>query len=101
MTITTDHSASSYGIPVILDAVGRPMDCAPGVRAAREQLGLTQEGFAAALQASLGVTADDAGDGHTGVSVWAVRKWEQGHRLPGARALYAMADLLRRAKVAD
>ena len=97
MTITTDHSASSYGVPVVLDDTGKPMDYAPGVRAAREQLGLTQEGFAAALQVSLGVSADDAGDGHTGVFVWAVRKWEQGHRLPGARALYAMADLLRRA----
>lgn len=34
MRITTDHAASSYGIPVVLDDDGNPLDQGPGVRAA-------------------------------------------------------------------
>jgi len=46
MTITTQHSASSYGLPVILDDRGRLMDPAPGVRACLARLGWTQPVFA-------------------------------------------------------
>jgi hypothetical protein len=39
MRVTTDHSSSSYGIPVILDDRGRVMDYGPGVRAVMGSLG--------------------------------------------------------------
>lgn len=39
MKITTRHSASRYGIPVILDDRGRLMDQIPGLNLALERLG--------------------------------------------------------------
>lgn len=45
-TITTQHSASSYGLPVVLDERGRLMDPSPGVRACLAALGWTQQEFA-------------------------------------------------------
>jgi hypothetical protein len=46
MKITCDHSASSYGIPVILDDSGQPMDYAPGLTALLDRLGWSRADFA-------------------------------------------------------
>lgn len=46
MTVTTAHSRSSYGLPVILDDGGEVMDPAPGARACLARLGWTQPVFA-------------------------------------------------------
>lgn len=79
MRITTDHPSSSYGQPVILDDAGEVMDYADGVRAIRRQLADTQAEFSARL----------------GVSKRAVESWEYGDRIPSAKALNAIADILR------
>jgi transcriptional regulator with XRE-family HTH domain len=81
MKITTDHSASSYGIPVILDDSGAVMDYAPGIKAVREKLNLTTEQLAQACN----------------VSRRTVEGWEQG-RPPDAAPLNVMAALLKRPK---
>jgi len=39
MTITCDHPASSYGVPVIIDDGGRVMDYAAGLTAVLDRLG--------------------------------------------------------------
>lgn len=78
MRITIDHSASSYGVPVILDDAGKVMDYAPGIKAARVYLGLT----AAALANKLGVSART------------VNGWEQG-RMPEVAGLNMLGKLLR------
>lgn len=46
MTITTQHSRSNYGIPVILDDDGELMDRSPGTRKVLAALGWTQPAFA-------------------------------------------------------
>lgn len=81
MKITTDHSASSYGIPVILDDSGDVMDYAPGIKAVRENLKLSTQQLADAC----------------GCSRRTVEGWEQG-RVPEAAALNVMAALLKRPK---
>lgn len=82
MRITTDHPSSSYGQPVILDDDGQVIDYPAGVRAIRRQLTDTQAEFAARL----------------GVSKRAVESWEYGDRIPSAKALNAMADVLSKCK---
>lgn len=77
MVITTNHSASSYGQPVILDDDGNLVDYTKGIRAVRATLSLSTGGLAELC----------------GVSKRTVEGWEQG-RLPGAAALNAMADAL-------
>lgn len=79
MTITTDHAASSYGVPVILDADGHPLDYAPGLQAVRRHLGLSTAELGAAC----------------GRSSRTVENWEQGRTLPPTEALYVLAALLR------
>jgi DNA-binding transcriptional regulator YiaG len=78
MKITTDHSASSYNQPVILDNQGRVMDYAPGIRAIREFFGDTQQAFADRL----------------GVSKKTVESWEYGQRMPSNTALRLLATML-------
>ncbi len=77
MQITTNHSASSYGQPVILADDGAVMDYATGVKAVRKKLNMSTAQLAEAC----------------GVSRRTVEGWEQG-RLPNAAALNVMADLL-------
>lgn len=77
MKITTDHSSSSYGIPVILDDDGNPMDYAQGVKAVRCRLGLSTSQLGEAC----------------GASRRTVEGWEQG-RMPRTENLNVMADLL-------
>jgi hypothetical protein len=43
MTITCNHPASCYGIPVILSDGGEVMDYAPGLTAALNRIGWTRE----------------------------------------------------------
>ncbi len=43
MTITLSHSASSYGIPVILDDQGELMDYPQGLTAALKKIGWSRE----------------------------------------------------------
>lgn len=78
MKITTEHSASSYGIPVIIDDEDDVMDYAPGVKALREKLNLTTQQLAEAC----------------GCSRRTVEGWEQG-RVPEAAALNVMSALLK------
>lgn len=80
MRITTDHAASSYGIPVILNDEGQVMDHAPGVQAVRRHLGLSTAELGAAC----------------GKSRRTVEGWEQGRHMVPTAALLVMAGLLRR-----
>lgn len=47
MVITCNHSASSYGVPVILDDGGALMDYGPGLTATLKRLGWSRADFAA------------------------------------------------------
>lgn len=76
MTITCNHSASSYGQPVILADDGTLMDYATGIKAIREKLSLSTQDL-----------ADECG-----VSRRTVEGWEQG-RMPTTNALIVMAHL--------
>ncbi len=79
MTITTNHTASSYGLPVILDDVGKVMDYADGIREARKRLGWTQ---AEAAEAA-------------GKSVRSVKLYEAGGQAPPAEYLNVLFDSLQ------
>jgi len=81
MRVTTDHAASSYGIPIIIDDNGALLDYATGIKALREILGITAADLARKC----------------GVSTRAVNSWEQGWRPVPAAALNVMSDLLARA----
>lgn len=82
MKITTDHPTSSYGIPVILDDAGEPMDYVPGIAVVRRQLGLSVADVAAAV----------------GVSPRTVENWEQGRRMPPPNVLYVLSTMLATAR---
>lgn len=77
MQVTINHSASSYGQPVILTDGGEVMDYAPGIKAIRDKAGLTTQALADLC----------------GVSRRTVEGWEQG-RMPTAAALNVMAALV-------
>lgn len=77
MRVTTNHSASSYGQPVILTDGGEVMDYAPGIKAIRDKCGLTTQALADLC----------------GVSRRTVEGWEQG-RMPAAAALNVMSTLI-------
>lgn len=77
MRVTTNHSASSYGQPVILADDGSLMDYAPGIKAIRCKLGWSTQQLADAC----------------GVSRRTVEGWEQ-DRMPTAAALNVMASLV-------
>ena len=74
MIITCDHSASSYGVPVILDDDGQLLDYAEGVRALRALRGWSTLDMAMVA----------------GVSRRTVEGWEQG-RNPRVAALNVLA----------
>jgi DNA-binding XRE family transcriptional regulator len=76
--ITTDHPLSSYGIPVILDDAGQPLDYGPGLRAVRARLGLSVDQVGAAV----------------GKSGRTVESWESGRYMVPTEALYVLAKLL-------
>lgn len=76
MKITTDHSASSHGVPVILDDDGSVMDYGPGVKTIRAMARMSTQQLADAI----------------GVSRRTVEGWESG-RMPSALALRAMAAI--------
>lgn len=78
MKITCEHSASSYGMPVILSDDGGIMDYGDGIKTLRQKLQLSTGDLAAAC----------------GVSRRTVEGWEQG-RMPDAAALNVMAQMLR------
>jgi DNA-binding transcriptional regulator YiaG len=80
MEITCEHSASSYGIPVILDDSGHVMDYAPGIKAVRVRLGLTAAQLAE----------------RCGVSVRTVNAWEIASRNVPASALNMLATLIKK-----
>ena len=77
MKITTNHPASSHGIPVILDDYGQPMDLSHGIIA-----------FMAVTQTSAKCLANKCG-----VSIRTVEGWRQG-RQPKANALNVMKSIL-------
>lgn len=81
MKITCEHSASSYGLPVILGDDGKVMDYAPGIKALRAKLDLSTQQLA----------------DKCGVSRRTVEGWEQS-RTPEAAALNVMALLLKKSK---
>lgn len=83
MKITTDHPASSYGTPVILDDSGDPLGYGPGIRAVRRRLGLVNPGE---LGSRLGVS------GRT------VEAWEQGKLMPAAKRLWMLKELMERSQ---
>lgn len=77
MKITTTHSSSSYGVPVILDEEGTLLDYACGVKSIRMRLRWSTQQFADEI----------------GVSRRTVEGWESG-RMPSTLALRAMASLI-------
>jgi len=78
--LTTDHTTSSYGVPVFVDEdTNQPLDYARGVRLLRRSFGLSVRDLAE----------------HCGVSPRTVEGWEQG-RLPSKPALLLMVRLLER-----
>lgn len=81
MRITTDHPASSYGIPVILDDQGEPMNHAAGLKAVRLRLGMSQ--------AQLGAIV--------GKSWRTIGNYEQGRNAVPTEVLNVVADMLGRA----
>lgn len=81
MKITTDHAASSYGIPVILDDDGEVMDPGPGLKTALAKLGMTRAEFAAACDVSPRTVDDWVFDGRI-----------------SAAALNVLGDMLRKAR---
>ena len=78
MKVTTNHSASSYGQPVILSDDGEVMDYAPGIKAIRTKLKLTTQDLAEKCN----------------VSRRTVEGWEQGRRIPNAAALNVMSEMV-------
>ncbi len=77
MKLTTEHSMSSYGIPIFVDDKKNPLDYADGVRQLRKEHGWSVRDLA----------------DHCGVSPRTVEGWEQG-RLPSKPALLLMQKLL-------
>jgi DNA-binding transcriptional regulator YiaG len=77
MRLTTEHSMSSYGIPIFVDENNFPIDYADGVRQLRQQ-------FCWSVR--------DLAD-HCGASPRTVEGWEQG-RLPSKPALLLMQKML-------
>ena len=77
MRLTTDHSMSSYGIPIFVDDDNQPLDYADGFRRVRQQKGWS--------------TADLAEQ--VGVSARTVEGWEQG-RMPSKPALIILSKLI-------
>lgn len=77
MKVTTNHPASSYGVPVILNDRGAVMDYAPGIKAIRAKAGLTTQALADLC----------------GVSRRTVEGWEQG-RMPTVAALNVMSGIV-------
>lgn len=76
MRVTTNHSASSYGMPIILDDDGNLIDYGPGIKTIRMNLRWSTQQMADAC----------------GVSRRTVEGWEMG-RMPTAAALNVMATL--------
>ena len=77
MKVTTNHPASHYGVPIILNNRGDVIDYDEGVKAIRRAYGLS--------------TADLGS--RCGVSSRTVENWEQGRRAVPASALNVMADI--------
>ena len=77
MRVTTNHSASSCGQPVILSDGGEVMDYAPCIKAIRDKLGFTTQQLADEI----------------GVSRRTVEGWESG-RMPSTLALRALVSLV-------
>lgn len=80
MKITTTHSASYLGYPVIVADDGTLMDTGPGIRAIRESLGLTRQQLAPLL----------------GINWRTLEGWEQGNKAPAAKRLYMLAELIQK-----
>jgi DNA-binding transcriptional regulator YiaG len=81
MKITCNHSASSYGVPVIIGDAGQVLDYGAGIKALRAKLKLSTHDLAEKC----------------GVSRRTVEGWEQG-RMPDAAALNVMSQLLNEHK---
>ena len=81
MRVTTNHPASCYGFPVILDDNGEVMDYPEGVKAIRKLVGMNTT--------KLGELC--------GASRRTVENWEGGRFPPPANALNVMAELVRKA----
>jgi DNA-binding transcriptional regulator YiaG len=77
MKLTTDHSASSYGIPIFVDDDNNPLDYADGLRQLRKAKGWSVADLAEQV----------------GVSARTVEGWEQG-RLPSKPALIILSKLV-------
>lgn len=77
MKITTEHPSSSYGMPVILDYLGRVMTYKDGIKTLRRSKGLSVKDLGAIC----------------GVSYRTVQGWESG-KFPSASAMNALSSLL-------
>lgn len=78
MTITTRHPASKYGVPVVLNDAGQPLEPTDGLRACMSRLDWANRTLAEKC----------------GVSVRAVENWLQGRRTIPANVYLVLADAL-------
>lgn len=77
LRLTTDHPASSYGVPVFVDDENNPLDYAPAIKQIRADNGWSTTDLAEML----------------GKSRRTVEGWEQG-RMPDKTALLLLMRLL-------
>lgn len=77
MKLTTEHSASSYGVPVFLDDCDELVDYAEGLRQLRKEKNWNVKELA----------------GRIGVSPRTIEGWEQG-RMPSKSALILLSKIL-------
>lgn len=78
LMLTTNHSTSSYGIPVFVDSENHPLDYADGIRQLRKLLGMSTDDIAKIA----------------GVSRRTVEGWEQGRPI-AKPALMLIEQFLR------
>jgi len=77
MRLTTNHSASSYGVPIFVDENNNPLDYAPAFRQLRKEKGWSTTELAEML----------------GVSSRTLEGWEQG-RMPSKTSLLLLSHLI-------
>ena len=77
MRLTTNHSASSYGVPIFVDNDNNPMDYAPALKQLRKEKDWSTADLAEKL----------------GVSPRTVENWEQG-RMPSKTALLLLSHII-------
>jgi len=80
LKITTEHAASSYGQPVILNDDGELLNIWDGIKTARKKMNMNTKTFGLLLN----------------VSPRTVEDWEQGRRRPRTESLLHLSIIMKR-----